>query len=127
MGLNRPEGGADKIAKLPKGWTGPGTHVWRPGRTRKVRPGFFYFTLELYSISHTLTIDYPQFNSLFKHEFTQPLHSPLTEILVVRIRVVSQDRTDSEISERLVPVIEDYFSTGHSIDRGSTLIAFEKM
>ena len=29
--LNRPEGGADKAARLPKGWTGPVSMSGRPG------------------------------------------------------------------------------------------------
>src|SRR5262245_3030946 len=29
--LNRPEGGTDKAARLPKGWTGPVSKSGRPG------------------------------------------------------------------------------------------------
>src|SRR6516162_5086592 len=39
--LTRPEGGTDKAARLPKGWTGPVRRLGRPGLSRE-RPGFFY-------------------------------------------------------------------------------------
>ena len=39
MGLNRSEGGPDKVARLPKGWTGPESMSGNPGG--EIHLGFF--------------------------------------------------------------------------------------
>jgi hypothetical protein len=40
MGLNRSEGGPDKAARLPKGWTGPVSMSGNPGE--ETRLGLFF-------------------------------------------------------------------------------------
>src|SRR5438874_10200623 len=36
-GLLTARGGADKAARLPKGWTGPRTYAWPPGHRKVAR------------------------------------------------------------------------------------------
>ena len=48
MGLNRSEGGLDKVARLPKGWTGPESMSGNPGGA--IRLCFFVVLCRLCSI-----------------------------------------------------------------------------